>query len=278
MRKINVKKIEDAIAKACEEANYSLSPDVLTALKRSIKMEKTSIGRDTLKALIENAKIAKCENIPICQDTGTAVIFISVGQEVHLIGGDLNRAIQRGVRKGYRFLRKSLVRSPLTRENTKDNTPAIIHTEIVPGSKVHIIVSPKGAGSENQSALKMFKPSDDIRIIKDFIIGQVKKAGASACPPMIIGVGIGGNFEEAPLLAKKALLRYTGTSNKNKKIAALEKEILKEINKTNIGPSGFGGKVTALAVNIADFPCHIASLPVAVNIGCHANRHKEIVI
>ena len=278
MRNINVKQVEAAVARLCAQANLELSADVLSALKRSLKLERSVLGRQTLKPLIENADIARRECIPICQDTGTAVLFINIGQEVRLSGGDLNEAVQRGVRQGYRWLRKSIVADPLTRKNTGDNTPAIIHYAIVPGRKVKITFSPKGAGSENKSRLVMLRPADGIPEIKKFVLETVKLAGASACPPLIVGVGIGGNFETAPLLAKKALLRNIGSPNKDRAAARIEKDLVREINKTGIGPSGFGGKTTALAVHIEQAPCHIASLPVAVNIGCHANRHKEITL
>jgi len=278
MRNISVKQVETAVAQLCEQANFKLGLDIVNALKRSIKYETSSLGKATLKALIENAKIARRESIPICQDTGTAVVFLKVGQDVHFTGGNLTAAIQRGVARGYRYLRKSIVASPLQRENTRDNTPAIIHYEIGPGNKVHITVSAKGAGSENSSALKMFKPSDGFPAIKKFVVEQIKQTGASACPPLIVGIGIGGNFKEAPTLAKKALLRPVGQKNRDPKLAKLERELLKAINLTGVGPAGFGGKTTALAVHIVEAPCHIASLPVAINIGCHANRHKEIIL
>lgn len=278
MRNISVKQVETAVAKLCEQANYELGLDIVNALKRSLNYETSALGKATLKALIENARIARQESIPICQDTGTAVVFLNIGQDVHFTGGNLTAAIQRGVARGYKYLRKSIVHSPLQRKNTRDNTPALIHFEIVPGNKVHIIVSAKGAGSENSSALKMLKPSDGFPAIKKFLVEQIINAGAAACPPLIVGVGIGGNFKEAPTLAKQALLRPVGQKNRDPKLAKLERELLKAINSTGIGPAGFGGKTTALAVHIVEAPCHIASLPVAVNIGCHANRHKEITL
>jgi len=275
MRKINVKQITDAVAKLSIDSNYYLCPDVLNQLKASLKSESSKLARKILSEIIENAKIAANENMPMCQDTGITVVFLEIGQGVEITGGDLYLAVNEGVRKGYLegYLRKSVVSDPINRVNTKDNTPAVIHTDIVPGNKIKIIIAPKGAGSENMSKLAMLKPSDGIEGVKNFIIETVKSAGAGPCPPIIVGVGIGGTMEMAALLSKKALLRKIGG-----KSSKLEKELLTQINKLGIGPMGLGGRTTALAVHIETYPCHIASLPVAVNIGCHANRHKEIII
>jgi fumarate hydratase subunit alpha len=244
-----------------------------------MEKEESPLGGEILKELKENARIAKEENVPICQDTGFAVVFVELGQEVHLVGGSLNEAIHEGVRQGYRdgFLRKSICH-PFTRANTGDNTPAIIHVEIVPGDKVKITVAPKGGGSENMSRVVMLTPSDGVEGIKRFVIQRVKESGSNPCPPTIVGVGIGGTFEQAALLAKKSLLRPLGSKNSNPELDKLESEILTEINKLGIGPQGLGGRTTSLAVHIFMMPCHIASFPLAVNIQCHAQRHKEAII
>jgi fumarate hydratase subunit alpha len=261
------------------EANTDLGEDVLQALDRAVKREESPLGVEILKELKENARIAKEEKIAICQDTGFAVIFLELGQDVHLSGGDLKEAIYEGVRQGYRdgYLRKSICH-PFTRANTGDNTPAIIHAEIVPGEKVKIIVAPKGGGSENMSRVVMLTPSDGIEGIKRFVVQRVKESGSNPCPPTIVGVGIGGTFEQAALLAKRSLLRPLGSMNQDQELDRLESAILTEINRLGIGPQGLGGRITSLAVHVSMMPCHIASLPLAVNIQCHAQRHKEAVI
>lgn len=280
MRKIKAKKIEQAIEKLYTKANYNLPKDVEQALKRSVKKETSKIAKNVLNVLIENSDIAKNELIPICQDTGLAIVFVEIGQDVRIAGGDLKEAINNGVKNAVKkaFLRASVVGDPFDRINTKDNTPAIIHTDIVPGSRIKISVMAKGAGSENMSALKMLKPSDGMPGVIDFVLETVKNAGPNPCPPIVVGVGIGGNFEKSAYLAKRSLLRRLGAKNQKKDIARLEKTLLDRINRLKIGPSGFGGKATCLAVNIETLPCHIASLPVAVNIECHAHRHAEAVI
>lgn len=280
MRNISFSDIVKNVSIICQEANYFLPKDVLNALKKSLKEEKSSLGKYILEKLIENAEIAKREKIPICQDTGFAVFFVEFGEEVKIVGGTLEEAIQEGVRKGYRegYLRKSIVSSPVKRVNTGDNTPAIIHIKLVKGNKLKIVFTPKGAGSENMSSICMFSPNSTLKEVKRFVVETVKKAGANPCPPVIVGVGIGGNFEEVALISKKALLRKIGEGNKNKEIAEIENQLLKEINKLKIGPGGVGGNTTALSVNIETSPTHIATLPVAVNISCWALRRKEIIL
>jgi fumarate hydratase subunit alpha len=279
MREINVNLITEKVRDLCIEANTDLGEDVLQAFDRAMEREESPLGVEILKELKENARIAKEEKVAICQDTGFAVIFLELGQEVHLSGGDLKEAIYEGVRQGYRdgYLRKSICH-PFSRANTGDNTPAIIHTEIVPGDKVKITVAPKGGGSENMSRVVMLTPSEGIEGIKRFVVLRVKESGSNPCPPTIVGVGIGGTFEQAALLAKKSLLRPLGSRNQDPELDRLESTILAEINKLGIGPQGLGGRTTSLAVHILMMPCHIASLPLAVNIQCHAQRHKEIVI
>ncbi len=280
MREIKVQTIIDTVASLCKEANYHLGEDVLTALVKAQSEEQAVLGQDIIGQLITNATIADEEEVPICQDTGFAVFFVELGQEVHIAGGLLDAAINEGVRQGYNtgFLRKSIVGHPLARKNTGDNTPAIIHITLVAGENIKIIVAPKGGGSENMSSIKMLKPSEGVAGVKKFVLETVQAAGANACPPIIVGVGIGGTFEKCALLAKLALLRTVGVSNQHADIAGLEQELLAEVNKLGIGPQGLGGNITALAVQIEIFPAHIASLPVAVNINCHAARHKEAVI
>jgi len=279
MREVNVKMITEKVRALCMEANTDLGEDVLRAFDRAIDKEESPLGIEILKELKENARIAKEERVAICQDTGFAVIFLELGQNVHLVGGDLKQAIFDGVRQGYRdgYLRKSICH-PFTRANTGDNTPAIIHTEIVPGEKVKITVAPKGGGSENMSRVTMLTPSDGVEGIKRFVVQRVKESGSNPCPPTIVGVGIGGTFEQAALLAKKSLLRSLGSKNQDPELDKLESEILNEINQLGIGPQGLGGRTTSLAVHILMMPCHIASFPLAVNIQCHAQRHKEAVI
>jgi len=279
MREIPVKLITEKVRDLCMKANTDLGDDVLQAFDLAMEKEESPLGLEILKELKENARIATEENVPICQDTGFAVVFFELGQEVHLVGGDLNGAIQEGVRQGYRdgYLRKSICH-PFTRANTGDNTPAILHTEVVPGDKIKITIAPKGGGSENMSRVVMLTPSDGVEGIKRFVVQRVKESGSNPCPPTIVGVGIGGTFEQAALLAKKSLLRPLGSKNPNPELDQLESEILTEINNLGIGPQGLGGRTTSLAVHILMMPCHIASFPLAVNIQCHAQRHKEIVI
>jgi fumarate hydratase subunit alpha len=279
MREINVKLITEKVKDLCMRANTDLGEDVLQAFDRAIEGEESPLGVEILRELKENARIAKEENVPICQDTGFAVAFVELGQDVHLVGGDLNEAIQEGVRQGYRdgYLRKSICH-PFTRANTADNTPAILHTEVVPGDKVKVIVAPKGGGSENMSRVIMLTPSDGIEGIKRFVVQRVKESGSNPCPPTIVGVGIGGTFEQSALLAKKSLFRSLGSKNPDPELDKLEREILTEINKLGIGPQGLGGRTTSLAVHILMMPCHIASFPLAVNIQCHAHRHREAII
>jgi fumarate hydratase subunit alpha len=279
MRAIDVKLITEKVRALCIDANTDLGRDVLRALDRAIDKEESPAGVEILKELKENARIAKKEKVAVCQDTGCAVVFLEIGQDVHLIGGNLADAVNEGVRRGYGdgYLRKSLCH-PFTRKNTGDNTPAIIHTEIVPGAKIKITVAPKGAGSENMSQVVMLTPADGIEGVKQFVIRRVKEAGPNPCPPTIVGIGVGGTMEQAALLAKKSLLRPLGTKNKDPELDTLESEILTEINKLGIGPQGLGGRITSLAVHILMMPCHIASLPLAVNIQCHVHRHKEAII
>lgn len=280
MRYIQASSITDAVARACMSANCVLPEDVLLALRRSADMEESPAGRETLEQLLVNAAIAKEKGIPICQDTGFAVVFVELGQDVGISGGYLCDAINEGVRRGYSegYLRKSIVAHPLERVNTGDNTPAVIHTEIVPGDSLRIVVAPKGGGSENMSGVRMLKPSDGVQGVKDFVLEVVRNAGANPCPPIIVGVGIGGTMEKAAILAKKAAIRDIGKRSENPPDAWLEGELLELVNRTGIGPAGLGGRITALAVNVESFPAHIASLPVAVNIQCHAARHVEIVL
>lgn len=275
IREINVNEITDCIKDMCIKANHFLSSDMDLKMKEATEVEESIIGKQILNQLQENLIIAGQELIPICQDTGMAVIFMEIGQNVHFIEGDLNDAINEGVRLGYQqgYLRKSIVKDPIERENTKDNTPAIIHYEIVPGDKVKITVAPKGFGSENMSRVFMLKPSDGIEGVKTAVITAVKDAGPNACPPMVIGVGIGGTFEKCALLAKKALTRDITKHSDIEYVKQLEIDLLSKINHLGIGPGGLGGKITALAVNIETYPTHIAGLPVAVNICCHVNRH-----
>ena len=275
IREINVKEITKNIKEMCIEANYTLSPDMDKAMKKAAEEEKSELGTKILNQLQENLVIADSEKIPICQDTGMAVVFVDIGQEIHFTGGQLEEAIHEGVRQGYTegYLRKSVVKDPLERENTKDNTPAIIHYNIVPGDKVKITVAPKGFGSENMSKIIMLKPADGIEGVKEAIIGAVKEAGPNACPPVVVGVGIGGTFEKAAILAKKALTREIGVHSELPHVKALEEELLEKINQIGLGPAGLGGDTTALAVNINTYATHIAGLPVAINICCHVNRH-----
>jgi len=280
MRDVNVSEITKNIKEMCIEANHFLSEDMKKVFKNAVDSEKSPLGKQVLNQLNENLSIAASDMIPICQDTGMAVIFINVGQEVHFTGGDITDAINEGVREGYveGYLRKSVVSDPLIRENTKDNTPAVIHYSIVPGDKVEITVAPKGFGSENMSRVFMLKPADGIEGVKNAILTAVKDAGPNACPPMVVGVGIGGTFEKCAILAKKALTRNLEEKSDIEYVRNLESEMLEKINKLGIGPGGLGGTQTALAVNIETYPTHIAGLPVAVNICCHVNRHVKRVL
>lgn len=280
MRAVNVTDITQNIREMCIEANHFLAKDMDEAMKKAAEEEKAPLGRQILCQLQENLKIAGEDMIPICQDTGMAVIFMEIGQDVHFGGGILEDAVNEGVRQGYTegYLRKSVVGDPLIRENTKDNTPAVIHYEIVPGDRVRITVAPKGFGSENMSRVFMLKPADGIEGVKNAILTAVQDAGPNACPPMVVGVGVGGTFEKCALMAKKALTRPVDQHSEIPYVRELEEEMLRKINRTGIGPGGLGGTVTALAVNINTYPTHIAGLPVAVNICCHVNRHVTRVI
>jgi fumarate hydratase subunit alpha len=279
MREVSAAEITKAVKGLFIDANINLGEDVLAAFHRALETEESPTGKEVLHELIENARVAEEEGVAICQDTGLAVVFVELGQDVHVAGGDLIEAINQGVRQGYQegYLRKSACHC-FTRKNTGDNTPAIIHLEIVPGDRIKIIAAPKGGGSENMSRVMMLTPSVGLEGIKEFIVQRVKDAGANPCPPIIVGVGIGGTFEQAALIAKKALLRPLGSKNQDAEAAAIEGDLLKRINSLGIGPQGYGGRTTALAVHVNMMPCHIASLPVAVNIQCHAHRHKERVI
>lgn len=280
MREIETKDITAAVKKICMDANFFLGKDVLAAFEKFKREEDSPIGKHILELLQENAKIAKEELVPMCQDCGFAVVFVELGQDVHIRGGNLEEAINEGVRQGYQegYLRKSILGDPIKRVNTGDNTPAVVHVRVVPGDQLKLIVAPKGGGSENMSGVKMLKPSDGIEGVKSFVIQRVKEAGSNPCPPIVVGVGIGGTFEVAALISKKALLRPLGEPSPDPEVAALEKELLTKINNLGIGPQGLGGRTTALAVHVEKYPCHIASLPVAVNINCHAARHKEAVL
>ena len=281
MRTIDASQITEAVAKLAIEANYYLSPDVYEALQKGIDTEESPLGKEILEQLVKNACIAKNEDMPICQDTGMAVIFVELGQEVHIVGGGLNEAINAGVAKGYTegYLRKSVVDDPMfVRKNTGDNTPAVIHLSLVPGDKMKILLAPKGFGSENMSTMKGMKPSDGIPGLKKFLVETVTTAGSNPCPPMVIGIGIGGTIEMAALQAKKALTRPINERNAHPEYAKLEAELLELVNNTGVGPQGLGGRITALAVNVNYFPAHIAGTPVVININCHATRHAEITL
>ncbi|MEE3469030.1 MAG: fumarate hydratase [Butyrivibrio hungatei] len=280
MREINVSEVTEAVKNMCIDANYALSDDMKKALETAQKEEVSELGKQIFSQLEENLEIAANDQIPICQDTGMAVFFFKVGQDVHFTGGDLGTAINEGVRHGYTegYLRKSVVGDPLIRVNTKDNTPAIVHYDIVPGDKVTITCAPKGFGSENMSRVFMLKPADGEEGVKEAVVRAVKDAGPNACPPMVVGVGIGGTFEKCAEMAKEALTRPVGSHSDKEHIKAMEVELLDRINKTGIGPAGLGGKMTALAVNINTYATHIAGLPVAVNICCHVNRHVTVTL
>ena len=277
MKTINVNEIIKTVKELSIEANYYLPNDVKEAIEKAEKNEKWPIANNILNKILENSQIASAEKMPICQDTGMACVFIDIGQDVHITGGSLEEAINEGVRQGYAegFLRKSVVKDPIHRVNTNDNTPALIYYNMVPGDKVKITVAPKGFGSENMSRIAMLKPSDGLEGVKNFVLETVRMAGPNPCPPIVIGIGIGGSFDKAAYLAKKALIRPVNENNTDEFYGNLEKELLEEVNKIGIGPQGFGGKTTALALNIETYPTHIAGLPVAVNINCHATRHKE---
>jgi len=281
MRDIDCKQISETVSNLFQEACVYLPEDVLTAIKQAREVEESPVAQDVLERILENARIASEEKTPLCQDTGAAVVILELGQEVHITGGDLYSAINEGVRQGYDkgYLRKSMVHQPYSaRVNTKDNTPAIIYTDIVPGDKLRIIVMPKGGGAENMSRLAMLSPAQGRQGVIDFVVNAIDEAGSNPCPPVIVGVGIGGTVEQTFMLAKRALLRKVGESNPDAEFAELEKEILRRINNLGIGPMGCGGRVTALAVHVEVFPAHIASLPVAVNLQCHSARHKEAIL
>ncbi|MCR5777325.1 MAG: fumarate hydratase [Lachnospiraceae bacterium] len=279
LRELDVSLITSTIRDLCIKVNHELSADMKSAIYDASENERSELGKKILCQLKENLDIAKTDNIPICQDTGMAVIFMEIGQDVHFVGGNLNDAINEGVRRGYTegYLRKSVVSDPLIRKNTNDNTPAIIHQSILPGDQVKITLAPKGFGSENMSRVFMLKPAQGIDGVKDAVLTAVKDAGPNACPPMVVGVGIGGDFEKCAILAKKALTREVGSHSEIDYVKDLEVELLKKINKLGIGPAGLGGSTTALAVNVETFATHIAGLPVAVNICCHVNRHESVI-
>ena len=280
MREVDIAAIIDLVSRLCIEANCNLNPDIYDAFSKALTTEDSPIGKKVIETLIENAHIAREEQVPICQDTGMTVVFIELGMDVHITGGDLEEAINEGVRQGYKkgYLRNSIVRDPIDRINTQDNTPAVIHYSIVKGDKIKINVAPKGFGSENMGALKMLTPSAGIEGVKQFVIDTVSSAGSNPCPPLIVGIGIGGTMEKCAFLSKKALLRPLGTANADKYWDSVERDLLEKINALGIGPAGFGGRTTALGVNIETFATHIAGLPVAVSTGCHVTRHSEGVL
>jgi len=281
MREVNVKDLIPVVKKLCIDANYYMGEDVIAKIKEFKRKEESPTGISVLDILLENYELAAKEQMPICQDTGIAVCFVEIGQDIHLIGGDFTAAMNEGVRQGYEdgYLRKSMVADPIIdRINTKDNTPAIIYTEIVPGDKIKITIAPKGGGSENMSEVKMMKAADGIKGVIDFVVDRISRSGGNPCPPIVVGVGLGGNFEQSALLAKKSLLRSLTEKNPDPKWEKVEEEILEKINNLGIGPQGLGGITTALGVSILSKPCHIASMPVAVNVQCHAARHKSAVI
>ncbi|WP_374712907.1 fumarate hydratase [Symbiobacterium terraclitae] len=280
MRELHVDQVAEAIANLVMEANYVLEPDVMAALEKARADEPSPVGQAVLQQLVENAELACSERVPMCQDTGNALVFLEVGQDLHLVGGDLSEAVNRGASRGYveGYLRKSILDDPIRRKNTGDNTPAFIYTDIVPGDRLRIRVVTKGGGAENMGQLRMLPPSAGWEGARRFIVEAVAAAGPNACPPLLVGVGVGGNFDKVALLAKKALLRPVGQPHPDPEWAAREQDLLTEINKLGVGPMGLGGKVTAFAVHIETMPCHITSLPVAVNIECHAHRHKEVVL
>ena len=281
MKQIHTDQITQTVAQLCVESNYYLGDDVLTALRRYREAETSPVGREVLDQILENADIAQEQQMPLCQDCGLTVVFLELGQDVHVVGGSLNEAIAEGVRQGYKegYLRKSIVDHPFSaRVNTKDNTPPVIHTNIVRGDEMKITVAPKGGGSENMSQLAMLKPADGPAGVIDFVVESVRRAGANPCPPIIVGVGVGGSAEKTMWLAKHSLLRDVGEPSPDPEVAAMEAEILERVNRIGIGPQGFGGLTTALAVHVETYPCHIASMPVAVNIQCHSARHKDCLL
>jgi fumarate hydratase subunit alpha len=280
MREIHASTITDAVKKLCMEANYSLEPDVLGAFDRALAVERSPAGKHVLEILKDNAELARTKKVPYCQDTGTVICFVELGQDVHVTGGGLAEAINEGVRQGYTegYLRASIVRSPFDRVNTGDNTPAVLHLEVVPGVAMKIQVMAKGGGCENRSKYKMLTPAEGVDGVKEWILECIKTAGPDACPPLIAGIGVGGNFEKAALLSKKALFRELGTPNPDPVVDAIEKDVLGRANRLGIGPQGYGGDTTALGIHILTYPCHITSLPVAVTIECHAHRHKEVTL
>ncbi|HDQ44550.1 MAG TPA: fumarate hydratase [bacterium] len=280
MREIQTRRISDTVRELCLDSNRMLGDDILIRIRECLDQETSPTGQEVLSQILENARIAAEEQMPLCQDTGVAVVFLDVGQDVHVTGGDLYEAVQAGVARGYQdgYFRKSMVRDPLRRENTGDNTPAFIHTEIVPGDRIKITLLPKGGGSENMSEARILSPSEGPEGIKAFVLGRVRRSGANPCPPIIVGVGIGGTLELCALIAKRSLLRRIGQRHPDPCYAALETELLESVNRLGIGPQGFGGRCTALEVFVEVRPCHIASLPVAVNIQCHAARRGEAVI
>ncbi|WMJ81012.1 fumarate hydratase [Clostridium sp. MB40-C1] len=279
MREVNAEQIISAVKTIAIKSNYFLGNDVMKALNERYEKEESPVGKEILSQILENDRISAEKEMPICQDTGVAVVFVELGQEVH-VNGDINEAIHEGVRQGYKegYLRKSIVENPLYRKNTNDNTPAVIHMKVVPGDKIKLTIAPKGGGSENMSRIKMLKPLEGEEGVKSFVLQTISEAGGNPCPPIVIGIGIGGTFEKAALISKEALLRPLDDHNEDTRIAKLEDEILESVNKLGIGPMGLGGRTTALGVKIETYPCHIASLPVAININCHAARHETIII
>jgi len=280
MRDVHVSAITDAVKKLCMEANYALEPDMLRAFDRALTTERSPAGKQVLQILKDNAELARTKKIPYCQDTGMVVCFVELGQDVHVTGGGLVDALNEGVRQGYTegYLRASIVRSPFDRVNTGDNTPAVVHVDVVPGADLHIKVMAKGGGCENRSKYKMLTPAEGVDGVKEWILECVRTAGPDACPPLVLGVGIGGTFEKAALLSKKALFREVGSPNPDATLDGLEKELLERANRLGIGPQGYGGDTTAFAIHLLSYPCHITSLPVAVTIECHAHRHKEATL
>lgn len=281
MKEIQVSQVIPIVKKLCIDANYYASPDVVERIRYFMEKEESPTGKDILALMLENHRMAAQEQMPLCQDTGVAVVFVELGQDVHLVGGDFYEAINEGVRQGYQegYLRKSMVDDPvIERKNTRDNTPALIYTDVVPGESLKITVAPKGGGAENMSEVKMMKAADGIEGVKDFVVDRIRRSGGNPCPPVVVGVGIGGSFEQCALLAKKALLRPLTEKHPDPKWAQVEEEILDRINRLGIGPQGLGGRTTALAVQILAMPCHIASMPVAVNVDCHVHRHETAVI
>ena len=280
MRDVHVSAITDAVKKLCIEANLDLEPDMLRAFDGALRQERSPAGKQALQILKQNAEMARTRRIPYCQDTGFVVCFVELGQEIHVTGGGLDDAINEGVRQGYRegYLRASIVRSPFDRVNTGDNTPAVIHADVVPGATLRILVMAKGGGCENRSKYRMLTPAEGVPGVKEWIIECVKTAGPDACPPLILGVGVGGTFEKSAILSKKALFRELGSPNPDPTLDALEKELLDRANRLGIGPQGYGGDTTAFGIHILTYPCHITSLPVAVTIECHAHRHKKVTL